>query len=181
MLKYLSYLPTNAGLTAAKRFSGRRVDPYPGFNFLVEAGGLPIGGFSSVTGLEANLEPDMTYQEGGESDPFPLGSSVTYSSLVLSKGVADVGVLLQWFDGARRGFLRRRPVSVILLDSRQLPVIAWFCQGAFPTKWVGPSLEASQDAVAVERIELSYQSLKLVPLSLLTGGVRTGLRLASIL
>ncbi len=183
-LPYLHYLPVNAGLMVTKRYSGysgRRVDPYMGFNFVVEAGGLPLGGFSSVSGLDATIGNGLEYQEGGASEPYPLGTSVSYSSLVLSKGVADIGVLWQWFAGAKRGLIHRRTVSVVLLDSRQTPVIAWLCQGAFPTKWVGPSFDASQDAVAVERIELSYQNLRLFPLSLLAGMARTSLRLTSVL
>jgi phage tail-like protein len=38
----------------------------------------------------------------------------------------------------------------------------WEFKGAFPTKWVGPDLNATQNSVAVETLELAHQGLKRV-------------------
>ncbi len=171
----------NAMAAAAQRFTGKRLDPYPGFNFLVEIDGLLTGGFKKVTGLEATIVYEKEYQEGGGREPFPVVKEVSYPALVLSQGMTDIGALWYWFDLARRGMIRRRTVSVVLLDAQQLPVRWWYCLGAFPTKWVGPSFDASNAEVAVEGIELRYRSLRKGALAPLVGLARAGLRLSSFL
>ena len=46
---------------------GKRNDPYLGFNFLVEIDSVVIGGFSDVTGLQAQIQ-SHDYQEGGVNE-----------------------------------------------------------------------------------------------------------------
>jgi phage tail-like protein len=47
--------------------TGNRIDPYLGFNFLVEIGSLVVGGFSEVTGLQAEVQTE-DYREGGVNE-----------------------------------------------------------------------------------------------------------------
>ena len=57
-------------------------------------------------------------------------------------------------DGARRN------VVVELLDEHHEQVIArWKLEGAWPTRWTGPTLDASGTDVAMEEIELAYERL----------------------
>jgi phage tail-like protein len=169
----------NAMAALAQRRLGRRLDPYPGFNFLVEIDGLLTGGFTSVSGLDAEINYEEKYQEGGDTGVHKLPSGVTYSPLVLSHGLTDIDTLWNWFDEARRGLARRRTVSVMMLDAQQLPITWWYCVDALPKKWVGPALDASSDAVAIEQIELVYRSLKKGTLTPLLSLARAGMQLSS--
>jgi phage tail-like protein len=36
----------------------------------------------------------------------------------------------------------------------------WYIHQAFPTKWSGPELNATQNSVAVESLELAHQGLE---------------------
>ena len=49
-----------------------------------------------------------------------------------------------------------RPTSV----AGQEGVIEWQFDRAFPCKWMGPELNAAQNNVAVETLELCYHTLK---------------------
>lgn len=54
----------------------------------------------------------------------------------------------------------RRTVVVELLDEHQEQVVArWQLEGAWPTRWTGPTLDASGTEVAMEEIELAYERL----------------------
>ncbi|MFP2903811.1 phage tail protein [Pyxidicoccus sp. 3LFB2] len=171
----------NAMAAVAQRLSGKRADPFPGFNFLVEIDGLLTGGFTRVSGLELEVLYDQEYREGGSVDAYPVPTGVKSPPLVLehgltalSHGLTDVGSLWSWFEQARRGRARRRTVSVMLLDARQLPVAWWYCLDALPMKWIGPALDAGKDEIAVERVELAHRGLRRgsqAPLLLLAGAM----------
>lgn len=169
----------NAMAALAQRLSGRRLDPYPGFNFLVEIDGLLTGGFSSVRGLEAQIEYKQQ-SEGGSHLEYPVVERIKHAPLVLSHGLTDNGALWKWFNEAKAGLtVRRRTVSVMMLDAQQLPITWWYCVGAVPTKWIGPSLDAASDAVAVEQIELEHQGLRKGSLTPLLMLARAGMQLSS--
>jgi len=48
------------GLNASAGALGVRLDPYLGYNFLVEIDGLLAGGFREVRGLESSVEMGRT-------------------------------------------------------------------------------------------------------------------------
>lgn len=147
-------------MTTPLSIQATRRDPYLGLNFLVEIEGLVVGGFSRVDGLESTIDT-QDYVEGGRNDyVHKLLGGTTYSPLVLSHGLTDVDELWQWHDRTRRGLIVRRNVTVLLLDTERQPVMWWNFAGALPTKWIGPSFDATSDSqVAIERVELVHRGL----------------------
>lgn len=141
---------------------GTRSDPYFGFNFLVEIQSLTLGGFSEVSGLEAEMEV-YDYQEGGVNHyTHRLPGPAKYSSnLLLQRGVVDSDALWYWYDATVRGQINRQNGSVILLNAAQEAVKRWNFSAAYPVKWSGPELKASGAEVAVERLELAHRGISL--------------------
>ena len=136
---------------------GMRLDPYMGFNFLVEIEGLLVGGFSQVSGLQSEVEVH-DYREGGLNDyVHRLAGPVRYPvNLVLKHGITDVPSLWLWHRDVRRGTIQRRNVTVILNDCAGRPVNYWHLERAYPVKWLGPELRADANTVAVETLELAH-------------------------
>lgn len=136
---------------------GSRTDPYLSFNFLVEIEGLLVGGFSDVSGLQAEVEIS-DYREGGVNDYIHrLAGPVRYpSNLVLKHGLTDSTVLWLWHRDVRRGIIKRRSVTIILHDPSARSAISWTLEKAYPVKWMGPELKADSSIVAVESIELVH-------------------------
>lgn len=153
-------LGLNAAFLAGLGAAGKRIDPYFGLNFLLEIDGLITGGFSKVEGLESAIET-QDYIEGGRNDyVHKLLKHTTYVPLVLSHGITDVDSLWQWHERTRRGVIKRKNGTLMLLDSERLPVMWWNFSQALPTKWVGPSFDASADGqVAIERVELVHRGI----------------------
>jgi phage tail-like protein len=154
-----------------------RHDPPLGSNFLVslldttsalgaglDLGGLAVaGGFSECSGLEMSMQPEE-YKEGGRNGAvlrFP--NRVTWSNLTLKKGVGLGTDLWDWHYGFVIGAGRRRDGVVTLLDAARTPVAAWFFRRGLPVKYTGPSLNAAQNAVAIEAVEIAHEGLHLVP------------------
>ncbi|BAY14136.1 phage tail protein [Calothrix sp. NIES-2098] len=139
---------------------GARKDPYLAFNFLVEIGGLTVGGFSEVNGLQAELEI-LDYQEGGENQYIhKLPGPVRYpSNLVLKHGLTDSKTLWNWQQDAIKGTIKRFNGSIILQNSTYQEVWRWNFFKAFPARWIGPDLRANTAEVALETLELVHHGM----------------------
>ncbi len=137
-----------------------RQDPIPAFRFEVILDDLPWGGFSEVTGLQMELDP-QEYQEGGVNSfvhKFP--SRTKQTALTFKRGIVDRKVW-DWFYDTTQGKVRFRNGLILVRDpSGGDVVMCWLFKKAFPTKWVGPELHATQNAVAVETLELVHQGLE---------------------
>jgi phage tail-like protein len=161
------------GLNAAAVTIGKRLDPYLGANFLVEIDGLIVGGFSKVDGLESTIET-QDYNEGGRNDyVHKILKGTSYGPLILSHGLTDIDTLWAWHERVRRGVVQRKNGTVMLLDARRVPVTWWNFAEALPTRWVGPSFDASSDAIAIERVELSHRGITKPVLGQLLAAART--------
>jgi phage tail-like protein len=160
---------------------GARVDPALNHNFLVslvdtttplaflEPFGLsfvtevPVGGFSECSGMEMAMQAEE-YKEGGRNGAvlkFP--NRITWSPIVLKSGISVGTELWDWFYGFVEGKGRRRDGTITLLDEQRLPSRIWFFQRGLPTKYTGPSLNATQNNVAMEALEIAHEGLYQVP------------------
>lgn len=138
-----------------------RHDPALNFRFEVQLDDLPVGGFSECTGLQLETEAH-TYAEGGLNTHLRTFPSRTKQTRVtLKRGIVD-RVLWDWYwEILDQGVVRRRKCSVVIKDASGDSVVGeWQFRDAFPCKWIGPDLNATQNAVAVETFELCHQGLE---------------------
>lgn len=137
-----------------------RQDPFVAFRFQVRIDGLPVAGFSSCTGLQLDTDV-LDYPEGGENShllKFPVRTKVT--NIVLKRGIVDRTVW-DWYYDLTQGTVSLRNGSVVVQDpSGARVVVEWQFDRAFPVKYIGPELNATQNNVAVETLELCHQGLK---------------------
>jgi len=123
------------------------------------------GGFSECSGLEMSMQPDE-YKEGGNNGyvhKFP--ARVTWSNIVLKKGMAADTRLWDWHYGFAQGQGRRRDgVIALLTDLKDLPNNIWYFRRGLPVKYTGPSMNATQNNVAIEAIEIAHEGLRQLPL-----------------
>lgn len=138
---------------------GDRRDPFLSYSFAVEVEGLVVGGFSEVSGLQAEMEV-QEYREGGVNGyMLKRAGPIKYPSLVLKQGITDQRVLWNWYQKAMSGSIERKNLSILLLDSAGEEKLRWNFEKAYPVKWVGPDLRGNASEVAVESIELAHNGL----------------------
>src|SRR5690348_13222906 len=139
-----------------------RKDPFLAFRFKVNLDGLDVAGFSECSGLQWETET-QDYNEGGLNTyvhKFPTRTK--QSNLVLKRGIVD-RVMWNWYWDLTQGLVQRRTGAVVVYDpSGSTVVMQWEFSNAFPSKWTGPDLNASQNNVAVETIEIVHTGLKRV-------------------
>jgi phage tail-like protein len=59
------------------------------------------------------------------------------------------------------GKTERKNGSIVLMDSSSEEKARWNFVNGWPTKWVGPSFNATANEVAVETIEIVHEGIKL--------------------
>ena len=113
--------------------------------------------FQSVSGLTATMQTE-TLKEGGEnrfSHELPIRSQ--FSDLVLKRGVLTSSDVIKWCRDALETFsFKPTTVLVHLLNDKHEPLITWNVVHAWPKKWSIADLNAEQNSVLIETLELSY-------------------------
>ena len=123
---------------------------------LIGTGAVLAGGFSSVSGLDMEVDYEVD-TEGGSSYPRYFFKNVRPQRLVLEQGVVttvdSVSLLMAMVN---QGMSIPLAGTIILRDSFGTPQREWTIVGAHLQKYVGPQLNSNQASVAVSRIELIH-------------------------
>lgn len=139
--------------------TGDRKDPYRGYNFLVEIDGITRAGFRECSGVDSTQTP-ITYREG--NDPLTmrkLPGLVEHSNIMLTRGITDDHELWDWRKKAMDGKVERKNGSIVLLDDTGEEKIRWNFVNGWPSKWTGPTLNATGSDVAVEQLEIAHEGV----------------------
>jgi phage tail-like protein len=145
----------------SKRARMARHDPYKAFNFRVEIDGMTAA-FTEVSGLESEIEA-IDYREGGEENRMrKLPGLRKFPNIVLKRGLTQDAELWNWHQQVADGNVHRRNGSVILLDDRGQEQVRWNFYNSWPCKYVGPTLNAKSNDVAIETLELVHEGLERV-------------------
>jgi len=133
-------------------------DPYQAFRFRVEIMGIEVAGFQSVSGIERETKIDAFHEGGVNDHEIQHAGLTTYPRLKLKRGLADP-MLWAWHQAVILGEIKRSVMSVVLLSETRTEAWRWIFIGAYPAKWTGADLDASQSAVATEAVEFVHHGL----------------------
>ena len=89
--------------------TGDRVDPYRGYNFIVEIDETDVAGFSEAGGLTFNVD-SVDYREGNfpELHVHKLTGLRKFSNITLKRGLTDNRELWTWYKAVLNGKTERR-------------------------------------------------------------------------
>lgn len=142
------------------------------FHFLVsfiEAGVLPNPidiRFQTVSGLSSEIEIEEI-QEGGLNIYKPrIPTRVIHENLILERGMVIGSPLTIQFSAAMNQFklVPTSTVLIMLLNQDNIPLSCWSFYLAYPVKWTISDLDANENSVVIETMELAYQKFKTVRL-----------------
>jgi phage tail-like protein len=139
--------------------TGKRVDPYGAFNYVVEIEGIERAAFQECTGLSSTVDI-KEYNEGGRLTPMKLPGQTKYSNLVLKRGVTDDRQLWQWHQDTADGQLARKHGSIVLRDRSGKEKVRWNFFEAWITKWTGPDFKAESSDLAIETLEIAHERVE---------------------
>lgn len=141
--------------------TGDRHDPYSGFNFLVEIDGVTVGGFAECGGLTTETEL-IEYRNGNEIPTMrKLPGKTKYGNISLKRGYTDSKELWEWRKLAIAGRTERKSGTIQLLNEAREVALKWNFREGWPCKWEGPALNAKNNEVAIETMEIAHEGLEL--------------------
>jgi len=157
-----------ADLFSALGASGPIAPPFTTFNFLVEievpnvSPTVASAAFSEADGLEMSIEPKTIREGGRNAGPIHLAGSVSYGQLTLKRGMTGNADLWSWFERAAsdvgRGERASAEVLVLAADASTVQT-RFVLEGCLPVKLKAPALSAKDGAIAIEELQIVYETL----------------------
>ncbi|MBN8592380.1 MAG: phage tail protein [Anaerolineae bacterium] len=142
-----------------------RKDPYNSYNFRVEIGGIVRAGFRECSGLDTSQDP-IDYREGTDvgnvaarNTARKLPGMTKFSNITLKWGMSDDKDLWEWRKKVTEGKVQRVSGSIILLDDVGEEKARWNFFEGWPSKWTGPSFNATGNEIAIETLEIVHEGL----------------------
>jgi phage tail-like protein len=149
--------------------------PFPAFNFDVQievpglgGGALVEGQFSECDGLEMNMDVKTIREGGHNTAQIRLIGAVNYGTLTLKRGMTSKSLdLWDWFDAQQHATPRelrsdfRASVTIVLKGADRKENARFVLRRCLLTKLKAPAMNAKDGLVAVEELQLSYQSMSI--------------------
>lgn len=136
--------------------------PLPKFYFQVDGLGGGVGNyFHEVSGLDTETQA-IEYRHGNskEFSPIKMPGLKKVGNVTLRKGVfAKDNKFWAWYSTIKMNTIVRQTIVIKLLDETGAPTMTWTLTNAWPTKLQSTDLKADGNEVAIESIELAYETL----------------------
>jgi phage tail-like protein len=135
--------------------------PLPKFYFNIDLGDGKKQGFSEITGLESEVK-SIEYRHGDSKvfAPIKMPGLRSVGNVTLKKGIfTKDSIFWTWFNQAQLNIIKRRTVIINLLDEKAAPKMTWTLTNAWPTKVKGTDLKSDSSEVAIEELEIAYETL----------------------
>ena len=134
--------------------------PLPKFSFVVECDS-EVMHFQEVSGLDIESK-EIEYRHG-DSPVFStveMPPAIKSGNVTLKRGVITKNAKFwDWFSEIKINTIKRKSVTVMLLDEAGEPTMTWTLVNAFPIKVAGVDLKGDGNEVMVETVDLAHEGL----------------------
>ncbi|KAA6439408.1 phage tail protein [Dyadobacter flavalbus] len=134
--------------------------PLPKFHFQVDWGGAKMA-FTEVTGLDMEREI-IEYREGSskEYSKLKMPGLAKYSNITLKRGsFKGDNEFYKWWAENKLETVKRRDITISLLNEEHQPVISWKIKNAWPSKVQATELKSDDNSVAIETMEVVHEGI----------------------
>jgi len=148
--------------------------PFTGFNFSVEINVPLIGNklcnaaFSDCDGLDMTMDVKTIREGGNNTTQVRLIGAVNYGTVTLKRGMTESFDLWDWFDAQQhgtakqlRGDCRGDAEIVIFTPDQQKERVRFVLKKCLLAKLKAPVLNAKDGVIAIEEMQLVYESMSL--------------------
>jgi phage tail-like protein len=141
--------------------TGKRDDPFRGFNFRVEIDGITEAGFRECAGIDGTTDV-VEYRDG--KDKGNIARKLTglnkHSNITLKWGITSDKKIWDWYKKTIDGKTERVNGSITLYDeANDKEAARWNFVNGWPTKLTGPSFNATSNDVAIETLDIAHEGL----------------------
>ena len=150
--------------------AAKRTYPFSAFNFEIEirkegeSAALCGGAFSECDGLEMTMEVKTIRQGGDNQRQVRFAGPAAFGQLTLKRGMTAGYDLWQWFRQTLEDPGLRAEAEVILFAADGVTEQARFALSrCLPVKVKAPPLNAREGMVAIEELQVAYETLQFKP------------------
>jgi phage tail-like protein len=140
--------------------------PLTGYHFYLELDGIAEAQFRECSGLdsESNIIEYKAGGKNGQSIIRKVPGAMKWSNIVLKRGITNDMALWEWRKQIEDGKVEEalKNGSIVLYDQANNEVARWNFERGWPSKVTGPQLNAGNNDVAVEEIQIAHEGLKRV-------------------
>ncbi len=158
------------GLGGADNATHTRAYPFTAFNFSVEITpdtareALLRGAFAECDGLEMTMEAKTIREGGNNAQVIRFAGPTSFGQLTLKRGMTDGFDLWNWFRDTQEDPSRRAGATIVLFAADGQTERARFTLSrCLPVKIKAPALNAKDGMVAIEELQLVYETLNVEP------------------
>jgi phage tail-like protein len=146
------------------------VYPFTSFNFEVDvtledsAERLCLASFAECDGLELTMEVKTIREGGNNGVQHRLTGPIAYGTLTLKRGMTSTFDLWEWVERVQSEPALRANAEVVVRSADRTQKQAVFAlRRCVPIKLKAPPLNAKDGMVAIEELQLAYETLRLRP------------------
>lgn len=135
--------------------------PLMNYRYMATVGDDNIS-FSEISGLTMEYE-STEHKEATDNGikTYQLLGQPKSPSITLKKGLfKSESKLYKWFSEIHTSTFTKKDIVISLLDNENNAIMTWNVLNAFPTKFDGPSLNASENNVAFQSLELKADEIQ---------------------
>ncbi len=141
--------------------------PFMAFNFAVEikvegvAMQICDAAFAECDGLEMTMDVKTIREGGNNGKQIRLTGAMNYASLTLKRGMTETFDLWKWIELVQTNPETRADAEVVVFSPDKKVRAKFLLSRCLPVKLKAPPLNASAGGVAIEELQLAYESLTL--------------------
>jgi phage tail-like protein len=133
------------------------------FSVSLDDAGDSDASFQEVSGIRVEFGSEDVVEGGQNQFVHRLPTQAKYANLVLKRGVVVTdSPLADWMAQTMASQLtvpiRPRHLMVTLMNEEHAPLIAWSFFNAYPVRWEVSPMNAMENAILTETMELAYHS-----------------------
>lgn len=137
--------------------------PMPSFSFQVRWDSAEMR-FQEISGLDVEAQV-IEYRAGDSAQfsPLKMPGIKKYSEVTMKKGLFKGDQRFwDWFNEIKTNTIKRKPLTISLLDESGAPIMVWTLANAWPSKLSSTDLQASGGEVAIETLVIAHEGLTLI-------------------
>ncbi len=141
--------------------------PFTAFNFAVEikvegvAEHICDAAFAECDGLEMTMDVKTIREGGNNGKQIRLTGAINYGSLTLKRGMTETFDLWKWVELIQTNPETRADAHVIIFSPDKQVKAKFHLSRCVPVKLKAPPLNARDGGMAIEELQLAYESLEL--------------------
>ncbi len=136
----------------------------PKFRFSVDLGdGMNDVSFQEVSGLSVDTQViEYRNRSGPIFSIVKMPGVAKTGNVTMKRGVVGMdNAFFDWYAQIKMNTIKRRTVTIKLIDESGVVTMQWFLRNAWPTKITGTALKSDGDEVAVESVEFAHEGLEI--------------------